>query len=1378
MQLGAFHPAVQRWFAGAFAAPTAAQTDGWEQIAAGRHTLIEAPTGSGKTLAAFLWCLNDLACRPPEGSGVQVLYISPLKALNNDIQRNLEAPLAGIREAAAELGLDVPDVAVGVRTGDTPNSLRQRQVRRPPRVFITTPESLYLLLTARKSQGMFHGLRYVILDEIHAIASSKRGVHLALSLERLEELAGGFTRIGLSATQRPLELVARLLGGYDDTGQPRPVSIVRAQQDKRIEVDLTFPFASSDEDADFMHHAARLVLDEAAKHRSTLVFCNARHVTERLSEVLNQEAGRQVAVAHHGSLAKERRLEIEQALKSGELPLLIATSSLELGIDVGSVDMVIQLGSTKSVSRALQRIGRAGHQVGAVSRGRIVAQHTADLLDAAAGVRGLKRRAIEPTHVPNLCLDVLSQQVVAMAAAGPCSARDVLRIARRSHPYRALSAAQLDNVLAMLAGRYADVRFEGLKPRIEWDADTGEIRPLPGALRLAVINGGTIPDRGYMAVELMPGAEGQPGKKLGELDEEFAAELYVGGRPAFSLGTSVWAVEAVERDRVLVRPAPGEPYQIPFWRGDKLGRTIDYGVPELTRDIGAQLRRDEAEAAAWLQAECCLDEKSALALLDHIRRQGEATGRVPDDRSVVVESFQDEIGDWRVVIHSLFGQAVNGAWAFALKPRLRETLGGIDPLVLHNDNGIIMRLPPIETSPLKLAERLLGEVRADTVEELLLGELADAPMLGLRFREAAQRALLLPKPRPDRRTPLWLRRQRSADLLAIVRRKAGFPALQEAVRECLHDTWDLNGLRRVLRGLESGAIGLSYVSTPAPSPFAGSLVWDFGLEFGEADDAPRGECRAAYLALNRDLLRETLEAEDLRHLLDPAVLAEVEAELAANAPAAQVAGDAAPAPALEVADHAAPAKAVQVADLQRAGARAHAKHEESASADLLQKIHAHMQARGPRTAVEVAAELALPLAVATRHLNLLVEASQLSCGDYRPGGSQPEYCAPLILARLHRDSLRRAREQIAPVGAAQFAAFLPTWQGVGAAAGARHALEALLHLPLTREQWQAILAARLGEHAAEAADALTSRGAFEWRGAGKGRIELAEAGSPAPAPREAAGFGTEPVSALLRRHGALFATDVARRLARTDQPLSLAEVQLALDLLEDAGLAANDLLSRAGRWSLVDAPPSQDGLLEAYAEALLRRYGVVSREVVRAEKSGFAWPQLERLYTLWEWRGRALRGDFVRELSGPQFARREAVDLLREPPPPGRAMLLAWEDPANAWGHFLPSAAPAPRGKGRFVMLLGGQPLLTVAGWGRDVQPGSAWAPEHAAEAAHALSSLASCSPSGAASLERWQGGSILMSPLAAALREAGFVRAGIRLVRRRPAEAGLPLAV
>ncbi|HEU0168625.1 MAG TPA: DEAD/DEAH box helicase, partial [Chloroflexota bacterium] len=504
MELSGFHPAVERWFRGAFTAPTSAQAQGWEHIAAGQHTLIEAPTGSGKTLAAFLWCLNDLVCQPPAGDSVQVLYISPLKALNNDIQRNLEAPLAGIRQAAAELGCDTPELRIDVRTGDTPGSSRQRQIRRPPHIFITTPESLYLLLTSSRAQGMFRSLRYVILDEIHAVASTKRGVHLALSLERLAELGVSPIRIGLSATVRPLETVAQLLGGYDDDGAERPVSIVRAEQDKRIELAISYPFGDAEDDGDFMHRTARLVLAEAAQHRSTLVFCNARHVTERLSEVINEEAGQEVALAHHGSISREKRLETELALKEGRLPLLIATSSLELGIDVGAVDFVLQIGSTRSVSRVLQRVGRAGHQVGAVSRGRMIARHASDLLDAAATGRGVRQRAIEPVHIPQLCLDVLAQHIVAMAANHPLLADDVLRVARRSQPFHTLSRPQLDNVLAMLAGRFRDVRFEGLRPRLEYDDDTGEIRARPGALRLAVISGGTIPDRGYLAVELLP----------------------------------------------------------------------------------------------------------------------------------------------------------------------------------------------------------------------------------------------------------------------------------------------------------------------------------------------------------------------------------------------------------------------------------------------------------------------------------------------------------------------------------------------------------------------------------------------------------------------------------------------------------------------------------------------------------------------------------------------------------------------------------------------------------------------------------------------------------------------------------------------------------
>jgi ATP-dependent Lhr-like helicase len=695
--------------------------------------------------------------------------------------------------------------------------------------------------------------------------------------------------------------------------------------------------------------------------------------------------------------------------------------------------------------------------------------------------------------------------------------------------------------------------------------------------------------------------------------------------------------------------------------------------------------------------------------------------------------------------------AINGAWAFALKPRLREALGGIDPLVTHNDDGIIMRLPPMELAIEPFARALLEQVRADTVEELLIGELADAPMLALRFREAAQRALLLPKAQPNHRTPLWLRRQRAADLLSIVRRKEGFPVLQEAVRECLHDTWDLNGLRAVLRGIESGEIATPFVANRGPSPFAGSLVWDFAQTFGEEGDAPRGECRAAYLALNRDLLRETLEAENLRQLLDPDVVAEVEHSLSPR---------------------------------QGEGARAVG----ASAQDIRQAIYDYMRERGPRTAAQIADALNLQNEAIQPQLNALVEASQLSCGEYLPGGTELEYCAPLILARLHRESLRRAREQVAPVEAGRFAAFLPAWQGLGQPNAGRRALMALLHLPLSREQWQAVLAARFGPDGAAAVDNLTSRGLLEWRTVPGGKLALAEpchperSEGPGPSASQPGSSSllaltpnaTRAVAGLLERSGALFTADIARRLARAEPPASLPEVEQALDELERSGAIANDLLSRTGRWSLA-TPAKLDA--ETYLAGLLKRYGLVCREMVAAEKmSGFRWAELERLLQLWEWRGRVHRGDFVRDLSGPQFALREAVDQLREASPIERPLLLAWEDPANPWGRILPLGVP--RGKGRFIVLLGGQPLLTAGGFGRDLLPGPAWTDEHVAAAIEALKELALHAPSGMASLETWRGGSILVSPLAAPLKSAGFLRSGLRLVYRRPALARLDLAV
>ncbi|MDE3074393.1 MAG: hypothetical protein KGJ86_03105, partial [Chloroflexota bacterium] len=1103
---------------------------------------------------------------------------------------------------------------------------------------------------------------------------------------------------------------------------------------------------------------------------------------ERLAEAVNNLAGGQVALAHHGSIARERRFEIEQNLKQGRLPLLIATSSLELGIDIGSVDFVIQLGSPKSVNRALQRIGRAGHSVGAVSRGRIIARFPSDLLDAAACAQGVRLRQIEATHIPRHCLDVLAQHIVAMAGSRSWRVEEMLRVARRSEPFRTLSRPQLENVLAMLDGRYADVRFSDLKPRIVWDQDADELRSRPGALRTALLNGGTIPDRGYFTVELAGSEAGERGKKLGELDEEFASELYVGGRPFFALGTSVWGVEAVDRDRVLVSPAPGQMFKIPFWRGERLDRPMEYPAGRLARELGARLRLDRDEALRWLGRECGLGPTAAGALADYVHDQQEATGVTPSDRAIVVESFADEIGDGRLVIHSLFGGRVNGAWAFALRPRLREALGGIDPLVLYNDDGIILRLPPMDCPP---PLEILDQVRADTVEELLIGELADAPMLALRFREAAQRALLLPKLLPGRRTPLWLRRQRAADLLSIVRRKAGFPVLQEAVRECLHDSWDLNGLRTVLRGIEAGEISVTFRRNASPSPFAASLVWEFGVAFQEQGDAPRGECRAAYLALNRDLLRETLETENLRQLIDPRALTNVEATLERQA--------------REV-EHRAEVERLR----SKAAGSGGAEREEA----LRLLLHRELPFFGPLGAAAIARRLRLGLTWTQRQLDVMVEASQLCRGEFRPDGGGIEYCTAEVLARLHRESLRLVREEIAPVGGERFAAFLQSWQGTicrGSASRPRQTLRSLLHLPLKRALWPAVMAARFGTEAENAADALTGRGELTWRGAGPDRLELVERSAQ---PRQpilslATAPGCAEIRALLQARGALFAGDIARRLA--PQGFGLQEVEQALAELEAAGEASNDLFSRAGRWSVNESAerpvpsaesraqptsldsgpysilsPQSSALLDCYAAALLDRYGVVSREMCRSERYGPRWAELERLLTTWEWRGRVLRGHFVSDLSGPQFALREAVELLREGHPEHRQdlALLAWQDPANPWGKLLPH--PAPRGNGRAVLLAGGRPALLISGWGRQLQPAAAWNSSLAAPAATALCQLASWRPGHLISVERWQTGSVLVSPIAAALRDAGFRRSGLQLTyRRTPGRGqGLDIAV
>ncbi len=928
--LDGFSPATRGWFEGAFARATPAQEGAWEAIRSGDHALVVAPTGSGKTLAAFLWALDRLASTPPPAEPqrrCRVVYVSPMKALAVDVERNLRAPLTGLRHAAVRLGQPEPEIRVGIRSGDTSPADRRAFPRTPPDVLITTPESLFLLLTSR-AREVLSGVETVIVDEVHAVAGTKRGAHLALTLERLDALLERpAQRVGLSATVRPVPEVARFLAGG------RAVTVVQPASDKRFDLrvvvpvpdlgelgqptgDLTGPAAGEPPRASIWPHVEERVVDLIAAHRSTLVFANSRRLAERLTARLNEiwverlelsgadadgaprpptsppaqlmaQAGASagappiLARAHHGSVSKEQRALIEDDLKSGRLPAVVATSSLELGIDMGAVDLVVQVESPPSVASGLQRVGRAGHQVGAVSEGVLFPKYRGDLVQTAVVVERMRAGQIEELRVPANPLDVLAQQVVAMTAMDEWSVDDIEALARRAAPYSGLTRSVLEAVLDMLAGRYPSEEFAELRPRVVWDRIQGTVTGRPGSQWLAVTSGGTIPDRGLYGV-FLAGAQdsARAGRRVGELDEEMVYESRVGD--VFTLGSSSWRIEDITHDQVLVTPAPGQPGKLPFWHGDSLGRPAELG-----RAVGAfvrELGRLDDTAARERVATAGLDAWASDNLLAYLAEQREATRHVPDDRTILIERFRDEIGDWRVVVHSPYGAQVHAPWALAIAARLRERFG-IDVQAMHADDGIVLRLPDLEVEDvpggsLDVADLVLME--PDTVEDLVTAEVGGSALFAARFRECAARALLLPRRRPDRRQPLWQQRQRAAQLLQVASRYASFPIVLETVRECLQDVYDVPGLVALQRDLAARRVRIVEVETPTPSPFARSLLFGYVAAFLYEGDSPLAERRAAALALDPTLLGELLgrgEGASLRDLLDPEALARTEAEL-------------------------------------------------------------------------------------------------------------------------------------------------------------------------------------------------------------------------------------------------------------------------------------------------------------------------------------------------------------------------------------------------------------------------------------------------------------------------------------------------------------------
>jgi ATP-dependent Lhr-like helicase len=1143
--LDPFHPIVRDWFGRSFPEPTDAQAQGWPAIAAGHHALILAPTGSGKTLAAFLWALNQLVVERMDGGNAgRVLYVSPLKALNYDVERNLRGPLTGLAAGAARLGMTLPEISVGVRTGDTSQAERQRMLREPPDILITTPESLFLMLTSRAAE-ILAPTQVVIVDEIHAVAATKRGSHLALSLERLEGVADGpVQRIGLSATQRPLAEIARFLGGSAD-GRPRPVTVVDAGSRKPMELEVVVPVDDMRElggaDAGPAAHEPTAtagseghrrsiwpamypeLLELIRCHTSTLVFVNNRRSAERMALRLNELAGEEVARAHHGSVAREQRVQIEEDLKAGRMPAIVATSSLELGIDMGAIDLVVQVESPRSVARGLQRIGRAGHSVGEASAGRIFPKYRGDLLESAAVAERMLTGEIEETRPPALPLDVLAQQIVAICVDGPVSVDDLHELARGAYPFADLSREQLEGVLDMLAGKYPSDEFAELRPRVVWDRVAGTVRGRDNARSLAVQNAGTIPDRGLYGVYLADGTS-----RVGELDEEMVYEARTG--QTFLLGASSWRIEDITRDRVIVSPAPGAPGAIPFWRGEGPGRPYELGmaVGRLTREL-ADAPRGEAERR--LRDECRLDERATRNLLDYLRDQRDATGALPSDLTVVVERFRDEIGDWRLCVLTPLGARIHAPWALALQARLRERGMG-EVHALWSDDGIAIHFP--DSDELPPADVVL--IDPTELEELVVGELAGTALFGARFRENAARALLIPRRRPGQRTPLWQQRLRASALLQVARRYGSFPIILETYRECLNDWFDLPALTSLMERLQRRETALVEADTQLASPFAGSLLFEYVATYMYEDDTPAAERKAQALTLNRDLLRELLGRDELRELIDPGALADVEADLQGLIEERPVVGadalhdllrrlgDLAPeevaarlGEGLDAADLLAELAAERRAcALMIGGERRWIAAEDAARyrdglgavppdglpaaflepvEDALRGLVArYARCHGPFREDEIATRWQVESTAIDAVLAELEGAGEVARGELRPGSVGREWCDVQVLRRIRRASVAALRKEIEPTDPAALAVFLPAWHGIDrppARPGPdalRELLGPLQGLALPPEQWEGeVLPRRLGDYSPTWLDELAAAGEVIWVGAGSGR---------------------------------------------------------------------------------------------------------------------------------------------------------------------------------------------------------------------------------------------------------------------------------------------------
>ena len=1491
--LAGFNPATRAWFEATFQAPTRAQELAWPAIARGENALVLAPTGSGKTLAAFLAAIDRLMFSPaPTKPRTRILYISPLKALAVDVERNLREPLVGIMRQAQRLGIPYREPTVAIRTGDTPSRERARYQREPADILITTPESLYLILTSLARDAL-RSVESVIVDEIHAVVPSKRGSHLALSLERLEELRGRgapkLQRVGLSATQRPLDEIARFLGGLDD-GIPRAVRVLDAGRKKTLELRVEVPvedMARLGEPAEIPTGPVTAVqrssiwpaihpqiLELIRSHRSTLIFVNSRRLAERLAGALNELAGEELVHAHHGSIAREQRLRIEDDLKSGRLPALVATSSLELGIDMGAIDLVIQVESPPSVASGMQRIGRAGHRIDEPSTGVIIPKYRGDLLASAAITEGMFAGAVEPMRYPRNPLDIVAQQIVAMTAMDDWAVDDLERVIRRAAPFAELPRSAFEGVLDMLSGRYPSDEFAELRPRVVWDRTAGVVRSREGAKVVAISNGGTIPDRGLYGV-FLAGAEKGKGR-VGELDEEMVFETKEGD--VFLLGASSWRVEAITQDRVLVSPAPGVPGRMPFWHGENVGRPLEFG-----RAIGALARRMRSlpadEATNELVTKHALAEGAARNLLQYLRDQEAATGAVPDDHTIVIERYLDDMGDWRVCILSHFGARVHAPWAMAIGAMVRER-NGDEPDILWTNDGIVVRFPGTAEPP--RVDLLLPD--PDTVSDLVQASLAvggggaraanlGAPTTALfaaRFRENAARALLLPRRRPGQRAPLWQQRKRAADLLAVASRYEAFPMVLETYREVLQDVFDMPGLAELLAEIRSRKLRVVTVDTRAPSPFAASLLFNYVANFMYEGDAPLAELRAQALTVDPSQLRALLGEVELRELLDQDAVIDLELTLQhlTRERAARHAdgihelllrlGDLT---ADEIAARSAEPAAVngwistlvserRVLDVRIAGDRRFIAAEDagryrdalgvglplglpaafltSDDADpLISLLRRYARTHGPFVVGDPARRFGLAESPVLGALRRLAEAGTIVEGQFRPGASGSEWMDTGVLRTLRGRSLARLRREVEPVEQDALGRFATGWHGIDSPERGQAALLDTIaklegaFVPASDLETR-ILPARVAKYDPRDLDALLGSGAVMWMGGGAlgprdGRIALflAEHFSLLRAMQE-----TRPdrpihdrLRDVLRARGASFFPQLlaaARGGFAPELGDALWDLVWAGEVTNDAFHAVRALLAPlrrsrrsasvgramhvrslerftvrddvAGRWSLTeaagDAPITPTERATAQIRQLLERHGVLTREVVRSEGTGGGFAAAYGILKAMEDAGRIRRGYFVAGLGAAQFAVPGAVDRLRtarQRPEEPHAVVLAATDPANPYGAAL---AWPERAEGRKPMRTAGALVILVdgrlAGWlGRGEEQLLTFVADEAdaepTRNALAAALAAEVGPDRRTTLfiQSVDGAPVDESPLADALREAGFARTPRGYLRR-----------